>query len=138
MTIVTGGRYNGKLEYVTNEYGIEDREVLDMAEHEAAVTADLMEDYRVLYHLESYIRKAQSEGIDAEDVIMKYANGHPDCIIICDEVGCGIVPMSKEEEDAREKTGRIMCALARRAGGIVRVICGNAEKIQFAVSLDKA
>lgn len=137
MTVVTGGRYNGKLEYVTNEYGIEDREVLDMAEHEAAVTADLMEDYRVLYHLESYIRKAQSEGIDAEDVIMKYANRHPDCIIICDEVGSGVVPMSAEEDSWRETVGRIMCSLTKQAGGITRVTCGIAEKIPHGVSLSK-
>ncbi len=39
---------------------------------------------------------------------------YPDCILICDEIGNGIVPMEAEERTYRECTGRILERLARR------------------------
>lgn len=46
------------------------------------------------------------------------------CIFLCEEIGCGVVPLEREERQWRERTGRLCCVLAERAGGVTRVICG--------------
>lgn len=38
-------------------------------------------------------------------------------VVICDEVGCGVIPMSYHDRMSREQTGRLCVQLARRAGG---------------------
>ena len=50
-----------------------------------------------------------------------------ECIIIMDEIGCGIVPMKKRERVYRENVGRCGCIIASESDVVVRVICGIAE-----------
>ncbi len=45
-------------------------------------------------------------------------------IVLCDEVGCGIVPLERAERDWREAVGRLCCALAAHADLVVRVTAG--------------
>lgn len=47
-------------------------------------------------------------------------------VILCNEVGSGIIPVSPELTRARVQTGTLCCRLARQAGQVVRVICGIA------------
>ncbi|NCB28936.1 MAG: adenosylcobinamide kinase [Clostridia bacterium] len=47
-----------------------------------------------------------------------------DQIVLCDEVGCGVVPLERGERDWREAVGRLCCALAARADLVVRVTAG--------------
>ena len=44
--------------------------------------------------------------------------------VICDEVGCGVVPLDREERVWRERVGRTCCALAERAERVERLLCG--------------
>lgn len=55
---------------------------------------------------------------------------NPDIILIGDEIGCGIVPLLKEERDYREIYGRIMCLLAKKAQRVTRVVCGVCQVIK--------
>ncbi|MEG0441579.1 MAG: bifunctional adenosylcobinamide kinase/adenosylcobinamide-phosphate guanylyltransferase [Oscillospiraceae bacterium] len=50
----------------------------------------------------------------------------PRVIILCDEVGCGVVPIAPEERAYRETVGRLCCRLAEQAVGVERVFCGLA------------
>ena len=45
-------------------------------------------------------------------------------LILCREVGSGVIPMDPKEREWREATGRLCCALAERADAVVRVVCG--------------
>lgn len=45
-------------------------------------------------------------------------------VVICDEIGCGLVPMDPKEREHREQVGRLCIELARRADRVIRVICG--------------
>ncbi|MFI3169502.1 MAG: bifunctional adenosylcobinamide kinase/adenosylcobinamide-phosphate guanylyltransferase [Faecalibacterium sp.] len=47
-----------------------------------------------------------------------------DCVIICDEIGCGIVPLAKEERIWREVTGRTACRLAQEATAVYKLEAG--------------
>ena len=45
-------------------------------------------------------------------------------VIICTEVGAGVVPIDPEERAFRESAGSLAVALADRAACVVRVVCG--------------
>lgn len=45
-------------------------------------------------------------------------------VLICNEVGCGVVPIDAKERLWREEVGRLCIALARRATHVVRIQCG--------------
>ena len=45
-------------------------------------------------------------------------------LVLCREVGSGVVPMDPKEREWREATGRLCITLAERADAVVRVVCG--------------
>lgn len=59
-------------------------------------------------------------------------------VVICDEIGCGIVPCSKEEDAWREAVGRVCCALAAQADLVVRVSMGIAQVIRGALPCNES
>ena len=105
MILIIGGAGQGKLRYVLEKTGYT----------EDQVSEELPTDRPVLYGLQNLTRKYPE--LKAEDI-------PDDCIVICDEIGCGVVPADREERDWRERTGRLCCDLARRAGRVERIFCG--------------
>lgn len=55
---------------------------------------------------------------------MELLSGLNDCIVTCDEVGNGIIPLDRSEREWREGVGRLCCALAAQADLVVRVSAG--------------
>lgn len=53
--------------------------------------------------------------------------------VVCNELGCGVVPMDAGERCWREETGRLLCDIAARADRVYRVCCGIAQCIKEAV-----
>ncbi|MFI3325633.1 MAG: bifunctional adenosylcobinamide kinase/adenosylcobinamide-phosphate guanylyltransferase [Clostridia bacterium] len=51
-------------------------------------------------------------------------------VIVCLEVGCGIVPLDKQERIYREVVGRTACLVAKKADEVYRLNCGIAQKIK--------
>ena len=51
-------------------------------------------------------------------------------LIICDEVGNGVVPIDGTERAYRECVGRCLIHLAKQADSVERVICGMGQKIK--------
>ena len=45
-------------------------------------------------------------------------------VVICDEVGSGVIPLEKQRRLGREATGRLCCRLAREATQVVRLVAG--------------
>ena len=50
--------------------------------------------------------------------------------VICDEVGCGVVPLERADRERREAIGRLCCALAREAQAVYRLQCGLAMRLK--------
>ena len=131
MILIIGGFAQGKLHYVKQCYvHCEDgREVavLDGTLELPAGTGALQV---IVNHLHHYIREQLRQETDPEGMIENFCKEHPDCILICDEIGNGIVPMEAEERTYRERTGRILEQLAAQADEVVRVVCGIGQKIK--------
>ena len=155
MILLVGGAYQGKEgaarrmagERVQAAYGSRDP-------FSAAFTSDLV------LELHEYIRRLCLEeaaesaiqggtpdwavnpnrtmGLDSQEAakrrVMEFAGRlereNPNAIVTCDEVGCGVVPMDKEDRSWRERVGRTCCRLAERASAVYRVTCGLGVRLK--------
>ena len=116
MVLIIGGARNGKLSYVLEKTGIQPAEVAcDFASAESS---------RVLNALQDAIRRALAVGADLSALVDRLLERSPGVIVICDEVGGGVVPVGAEERVWREAVGRVCCTLAERADYVERVFCG--------------
>lgn len=129
MKLVIGGYAQGKLNYVLEHYGGGECQVWD-GEMPGGIERCGEDGHIVLNHLHSLIRQSMAEGGCPEEEIGLFLEKNPDCVIISDEVGCGIVPADAFERECRERTGKILVELARQAEEVVRVICGIGQKIK--------
>ena len=115
MDLIVGGIAQGKREYCRRQYGA------------ACFSAPGTLEGRFVCGLETLIRR---EGEDALALVEAYLERVPDAVLICDEVGCGIVPLDREEREYRDRVGRICQRLAARAEHVVRVVCGIGEVLK--------
>ncbi|MBO6114965.1 MAG: bifunctional adenosylcobinamide kinase/adenosylcobinamide-phosphate guanylyltransferase [Lachnospiraceae bacterium] len=134
MILIIGGMAQGKLEYVKNNYGIEDKDIFNPDDN-----CDIFEigNYKassdriiVLNNFNNYIVSCRDKSNDDFDLVDRFIKKYPNAIIITDEVGNGIVPVDKNERLLRERIGRIQCALAEKADEVIRVVCGIGQKIK--------
>jgi len=126
VKIIVGGCCQGKLEYALKQENAGKDQVFDGAKDEISRIGD----YRILNHVHLLIRRLLLEQKDAGKFLSKYVETHPDAMLICDEVGSGIVPLEQEERFWREQVGRIMCMLVKNAGEVERICCGIPQRIK--------
>ncbi|MBR4906671.1 MAG: bifunctional adenosylcobinamide kinase/adenosylcobinamide-phosphate guanylyltransferase [Clostridia bacterium] len=103
MVLILGGAGAGKKEYARS-LGFTD----------ADFSTDVSDGKPVLYDLETIVRD-----VDVPfDALLKKK------LILCREVGSGVIPLDRSEREWREAVGRLCCALAKEATAVVRVVCG--------------
>ncbi len=127
MKLVIGGYAQGKLEFVQREDPARGGIVLD---GKLCGIHELRGETVIVDHLHVWVRECLAGGGCPEEEIAAFVEGHPDCILISDEIGNGIVPVDPFEREYRERTGRILVELAGQAEEVVRVICGIGQKIK--------
>ena len=49
---------------------------------------------------------------------------NPNAVIVMNEIGCGIIPLEKNEREWRENVGRCGCIIAEKASIVIRMTCG--------------
>lgn len=101
MILVIGGSNSGKLEFIKKEYGYDNNDIAD----------GVINEKPVIYNLQNI------DNVNIDMLLNKE-------VIICNEIGCGIVPVEKCERDRREKIGRLCIELAKYAKLVIRVQCG--------------
>lgn len=101
MILIVGGFAAGKRAYA--------RDVLGYAEGRMSSCID--DDLPVFYGLESQPDTPLEKLLEKD-------------VVICDEIGCGLVPIDAGERARREQVGRLCIQLAREADRVVRVVCG--------------
>ena len=106
MILIIGGAGQGKLDYVLQKTGYGPAQV--------ARTPEEARTRPVFAGLEDWPELDEAALLEA----------NPDVILICDEVGCGVVPVEPAQRARREAVGRLCCRLAERAERVERTFCG--------------
>lgn len=127
MKLVIGGTAQGKLEYILLKYDVQKNMVWDgVLPNDRKLNKNIV----IINHFHQWVKSRMVSGGCPEDEIMSFLDYNEDCIIICDEIGNGIVPIDPFEREYRERTGRILVQLAMRAEEVERIICGIGQKIK--------
>lgn len=109
MTLIIGGKYQGKRQYAQ-----------DLAKStDCSVVVDLNE-----------LLKTTPSFADA--LVQIEAKTQQNTIYVCDEVGCGVVPITQEERNWRELVGQVTTVIASRSTLVIRMICGIPNTIKGA------
>lgn len=112
MVLITGGAYSGLRSFAEQQFGNKIETV--------------------------YIRDILAENYDEEESIVpclqkwleeKEAK-YSELLLIHEEVGCGLIPDTKEKRQEREAQGRAGCFFAENAKEVYRVCCGLGIKIK--------
>ena len=140
MELYIGGFAQGKLEYVKRRYNENQKteklfvKVIDCADsHHKKMLLETECDVLILNHLHLWVRDLLDDGMEEEKIqttILSWIKSNPDAIVICDELGNGIVPIKKQERIWREQTGRLMIELAKQAERVERILCGLGQRLK--------
>ena len=108
MILIVGGRAAGKRALAAS-----------LGYYEDQMTCDPEQSVPVFLDAQEAARGLVEEGLTAlADALAQRE------VVICTEVGAGVVPIDPEERAFRESAGRLAVALADRAACVVRVVCG--------------
>jgi len=105
LILIIGGAYQGK--------------------HEFAEKFNLP----IISNLHEIIRELMNSNLDVKTEIMKRI-ANKNIVVVCNEIGCGVIPVEKFEREYRETTGRILCDIAKNANEVYKVEAGIAQKIK--------
>lgn len=149
MLLVIGGSFQGKLEYVKKQYKKKGRELLPEEIAEGSTLTDRLlgqtwQTIRVVHGLHLFVRcqlqkqKADKAVLPLPDALAaecerqleKLLFANKELVLICDEVGYGIVPLDEAERCYREAVGRLLCSLAQQADEMVRIVGGMPIRIK--------
>lgn len=114
MVLIIGGMAQGKLDFARRELGV------------AAWSEGALGEPDCVHGLQQVIRGTP----DWQESLDAWCAAHPSGVLICDEVGCGVTPLDREERDWREQVGRTCCRLAAEAEAVYRVYCGLGVRIK--------
>ncbi len=103
ITLLIGGKYQGKRSYAQ-----------ELAKEQGLNLVDL----NLWLEGKESLEEALSELVQRNT------------IYVCDEVGCGVVPMEKAQRERRELVGRVCTALAEEADLVLRMVCGIPVKVK--------
>ena len=113
MILVIGARASGKLDYVKS-----------LGYSDADIANGVLDGRKVVYNLQNVVfRDPENAPNLLEELLQKE-------VVVCDEVGSGVIPLKRQERLAREATGRLCIQLAQRAARVVRLVCGLATVIK--------
>jgi len=127
MKLVIGGTFQGKLDFARKQFRQEDGWVDGCTCGKAELFA-----CKGIFHFHEYVKRLLQEEKAVDKIAEELIRNNPDCIIVTNELGSGIVPVEAFDREYRETTGRICIKLAAYADEVYRVICGNGQVIKGA------
>lgn len=130
MELFIGGAGQGKLEYVLNIYKDTQLIVIDGEKQKDFLNIETGGKKPVFDHFHLWIRENLKNGKDIETVTEEFFAGFPDCIIISDEIGNGLVPIDAFERKYRDETGRALIRAAQLSERVERILCGLGQRLK--------
>lgn len=125
MNLVVGGAFQGKLSFAKEHFG-----QLDGWVDGCECTKNELLRCKGVFHFHEYIRRMLVEGEDVDLLPNEMLEKNPDCIVVSNELGYGVVPVEAFDRRYREKVGRICTRLATFSDKVYRVVCGRGQVIK--------
>lgn len=124
MHFIFGGRHMGKLDYAQSlkPGALVCDPVRDGTE--IMFQADIIDNIHLL------VKEMLKSGGNPAAFFEGNMDALTDKIIICDEVGCGIVPMEPFEREWRDETGRVCQLLAAHSHEVTRMWAGLPQALK--------
>ena len=120
MILVIGGAYQGKLDFVKNEFNISNDDIFFCSENNCYIDFDK----KVINSLHLFILSMIKNNKDPVSYIKENIEKFKDKIIICDDISCGIVPIEEDMRILREKIGYSLSIITKESERVIRVFCG--------------
>ena len=121
MILITGGSYQGKLDYAKSRFGLADEDIcfggVDFSK-------------KCLAYVERYALEAVKTGVEPADIFRGNADQLKGKIIITTDISGGVVPMDPVLRAWREACGRMNGYLAGRADEVWRLFCGIPQRLK--------
>lgn len=126
VVLIIGGAYQGKKAFTCEQFQLKEQELVDgRTSPYGSLTVS-----KGMHHLQDYIKRFLLDELDATEQILSEIDANPEVYLLCNELGCGLVPIDAFDRRYRETVGRLQCELAKRAKEIYRVYCGIGVKIK--------
>ncbi|MDD6154119.1 MAG: bifunctional adenosylcobinamide kinase/adenosylcobinamide-phosphate guanylyltransferase [Eubacteriales bacterium] len=126
MILITGGAYQGKLDYAKEILGAGDEDVFTCGADDMRIDFDK----KIIDGVDQFVLACVRAGADPEAEAAKVLPLLQDKVVTCTDISQGVVPMDKTERAWREGTGRFVTALGRHADKVVRMFCGIPEVVK--------
>lgn len=126
MELIIGGAFQGKASFAKEKYP-----ELDWVFGDTADEAEIFSAGGIL-KFQEYIRRELKAGHSVSELAKKLEKENPDVVIVCDEVGYGVVPTDAFQRQYREAVGRVCTILASKSHRVTRVVCGIGKVIKDA------
>lgn len=118
MVLVFGGAYNGKLDFVKEQFNVSEDDIFYCGVNEIDFSK------KVICGLHKFTYNNTLKEINSLQYIKENINLFKDKIIISDDISSGIVPLKKEDRMWREETGRCLQYLSKESSCVYRIFCG--------------
>lgn len=123
MELIFGGAYQGKLDYVKDNY--EYSRICDCTDgREPDFEAD------VIYGIEGFVMECAKTGKEAREFFEANEALLSDKVLVITDTSQGVVPIDKDVRAFREMNGRLMLYLAKKADSVTRVFCGIGKRFK--------
>ncbi|WP_244835100.1 bifunctional adenosylcobinamide kinase/adenosylcobinamide-phosphate guanylyltransferase [Clostridium sp. BJN0001] len=132
MILIFGGAYNGKKEYVKENFNVSDKDILNCKDEKIF---SLISNEKVINGFHIFIRECIKKDIDALDLVLHNIEKLKDKIIISDETNSGVVPIKAKERLYREILGKVLQYLSKKSNIVIRVFFGLEEVLKHNVSI---
>lgn len=120
MVLIIGGRASGKRAVAQKRFGLE----AQVVSPEKALFTPCIDRFHEI------IRQLLERNENSEQYVEELIQQNPEAVILCDEVGMGIVPLSRAERAWREAVGRACCRITAHASQVIRVVCGLEQQLK--------
>ncbi len=121
MILITGGSYQGKLDYAKARFALTDDDIC---------IGKIDFDKKCLAYIDRYALEAVKSGLEPVDIFRANVDALRNKIIITTDISSGIVPMDPALRAWREACGRMNSYLASQADEVWRLFCGIPQRLK--------
>lgn len=121
MILIIGGSCQNKKEYAMQKYAVQVDEIIDL---KIDTCLDIQPNVKIIDNLQDSVKDALLKNEFSLTIFDHILIRSPDIILLCDEVGSGIVPIDAFDREYRDAVGALCCYLAKKACSVHRVVCG--------------